>query len=230
MPSNGQLPSVELAKLVDHTYLDIAATPHDIERVCNEALLYGFGRVCVRPDMVKVAKRHFPDIASVVGFPTTKATTVDELIAQLPNTRAKVAEALRAIHDGATEIDMVIDLASLKRGAYDAVIADVRAVARCGVPVKAIIETCFLAKGEVLLASKLAESGGAAYVKTSTGYGFAGAQVKDVRDMGYVLEPETGIKASGGIKDWEQTRALYEASQEFKPHPFRIGASRLGKP
>lgn len=222
----------ELSKMIDHTKLDITATVSDIEILCEEAINYGFGAVCVRSDKVGVAKNYLVNsdvkIASVVGFPGKKCLTLEEMVEELSTylTKNKVIEAREAVLNGADEIDMVVDLGSVKMGNYEAVRKDIEYVVKAsGVPVKVIIETCYLTDEEKEEACRTAEIAGAGFVKTSTGYGTGGAMVGDVKLMGKVVSENVGIKASGGIRTARDALELYKASQKYKKHEFRIGAS-----
>ncbi|NPA74844.1 MAG: deoxyribose-phosphate aldolase [Euryarchaeota archaeon] len=207
----------ELAKYIDHTNLKAFATRDDIRKLCDEAREYGFYAVCVNPCRVKDAAEFLKGtdvkIASVVGFP---------LGATYPETKAQ--EAIMAMRHGAEEIDMVINVGALKDGDYDAVLRDIKMVVDAvhdmnGV-VKVIIETCYLTREEKIKACEIAKKAGADFVKTSTGFGTAGATVEDVRLMREVVGPDMGVKAAGGIHTAEEAMAMIEAGAT------RIGASR----
>jgi len=207
----------ELAKYIDHTNLKPYATREDIKKLCEEAKKYGFYAVCVNPYRVKDAKEFLKGsdikIASVVGFPLGATFT-----------ETKVQEALMAIHSGAQEIDMVMNIGALKDGNYEFVEADIREVVEAvhpvGVKVKVIIETCYLTKDEIVKACQLAKRAGADFVKTSTGFGTAGAKVEDVKLMREVVGEEMGVKAAGGIHTAKEAIEMIEAGAN------RIGASR----
>ena len=202
----------ELAGILDHTLLRPSATGEEVERLCSEAVAYEFRTVCVNPVLVDRAVRSLEGTAvgvcSVVGIPfgTHLATT-------------KAHEAREAVKDGATEIDMVIGIGALREGDDQAVLDDVRAVveAAAGRAVKVILETCYLIQEEKVRACILALEGGASFVKTSTGYGPAGATVEDVALMRRTVGEHCGVKAAGGI------RTLADALRMI-----RAGANRLG--
>ena len=199
-------------KLFDHTILKADATRKDVKRVCDEAMAYSFCSVCVNSYYVPYVANllHGSDvkICSVVGFPLGAMST-----------RAKALEAKIAVMDGADEIDMVINVGALKDRDYSGVLEDIKAVKEaCGEHIlKVIIETCLLTDDEKVKACELAKEAGADFVKTSTGFGSAGAKVEDVRLMRETVGPDMGVKASGGIHDKEFAKELVDA-----------GANRLG--
>lgn len=199
-------------KLFDHTILKADATRKDVKRVCDEAMAYSFCSVCVNSYYVPYVANllHGSDvkICSVVGFPLGAMST-----------RAKALEAKIAVMDGADEIDMVINVGALKDRDYSVVLEDIKAVKEaCGEHIlKVIIETCLLTDDEKVKACELAKEAGADFVKTSTGFGSAGANVEDVRLMRETVGPDMGVKASGGIHDKEFAKELMDA-----------GANRLG--
>ena len=206
----------DLGRFIDHTLLKPEATPADIDRLCDEALEYGFAAVCVNPAWVRRAAARLRgsqvQVASVVGFP---------LGANAPEIKAM--EARRALRDGAREIDMVINVGALKAGDYDAVRDDIRRVAdacrEVGALCKVIIEAALLSDEEKIVASRLAQQAKAHFVKTSTGFGPGGAEVFDVGLMREAVGPGMGIKAAGGIKTAEQVQEMIEAGAT------RVGAS-----
>jgi deoxyribose-phosphate aldolase len=206
--------SGEVAKLIDHTLLRPEATRHDIEVLCREALDFRFANVCINPAWVALAAQMLQGsgvgVCAVAGFPLG-ATTSD----------AKACEARRAIADGAREIDMVINIGALKSGHHADVQRDIEAVtASCregSALSKAIIETALLTDEEKVTACTLAKAAGADFVKTSTGFGPAGATAVDVRLMRRVVGPAIGIKAAGGIRDLATLEAMVAA-----------GATRIG--
>ena len=204
------MPFHNLAGIIDHTCLSPDATREDIERLCREAVEYGFKSVCVNPIWVAAAFRLLRDekplVCSVVGFPLGATVT-------------KGLETARAVDDGAGEIDMVIPVGHLKQGTPGRVSEDVAEVVSAaeGLPVKAILETCLLTREEKVLACRLAVDAGAAWVKTSTGFAGGGATEEDVRLMADVVRGSAGVKASGGIRTAEQAMAM-----------VRAGAGRLG--
>ena len=199
-------------KLFDHTILKADATRKDVKRVCDEAMAYSFCSVCVNSYYVPYVANllHGSDvkICSVVGFPLGAMSTI-----------AKALEAKIAVMDGADEIDMVINVGALKDRDYSVVLEDIKAVKEaCGENVlKVIIETCLLTDDEKVKACELAKEAGADFVKTSTGFSSAGANVEDVRLMRETVGPDMGVNASGGIHDKEFAKELVDA-----------GANRLG--
>lgn len=198
--------------MIDHTLLKPEAQPADVEQLCAEARAHRFAAVCVNPVYVKLAASHLEGsdvmVATVVGFPLGAVTTA-----------TKVEEARGAIGDGASEVDMVMAIGLLKGGDLKACGDDIAAVVRAceGRAVKVILETSLLSPEEIATASKIAAAGGAAFVKTSTGFGSRGASVEDIRIMKEAVGDRCRIKASGGIRTREQAIAMIEA-----------GASRLG--
>jgi deoxyribose-phosphate aldolase len=207
--------SEDLANFIDHTLLSPEATSADISRICSEAEENKFFAVCVNPIFVRQAVKELSScdvtVATVVGFP---------LGANL--TDIKIAEAQRAISEGAEELDLVINIGALKEGNLDYVLAEILSVVKVakGKLVKVIIECGLLSQEEKIAATKLCIQGGAGMVKTSTGFAKngVGATVEDVQLLREVIaEAPLKIKASGGIKDAEQARALINA-----------GASRIG--
>lgn len=202
-----------IASLIDHTILKPDATKDDIKKICTEAKKYQFASVCVNPFYVKYAKSLLKDtnvkIASVIGFPL--GSTPREV---------KAFEARHAINDGAEELDMVINIGALRDKDYDIVLDDIKAVvneSRDKALVKIIIETCLLTNEEKVKACEIAKEAGADYVKTSTGFSTGGATVDDVKLMRGVVGKDMGVKASGGIRDYEKAKAMIDA-----------GASRIG--
>lgn len=203
-----------VAGIIDHTLLKPEARRQDIEALCREAMEYGFASVCVNPTWVSACARLVRgtavSVCSVVGFPLG-ASTAD----------AKHYEARRAIFDGASEIDMVINIGALKSGDLPLVERDIEAVtAPCRearVLSKVIIEAALLTDEEKVTACTLARAAGADYVKTSTGFGPSGATVADVALMRRTVGERMGIKAAGGIRDLERLNILVAA-----------GATRIG--
>lgn len=205
-----------IAGLIDHTLLKADATAAEVESLCQEAAQHHFATVCINPTWVALAARRLRGtgvgICSVVGFPLG-ATTSD----------VKAYEARRAIVDGATEIDMVINVGALKSGDLRLVEHDIEGVAEacraCGAASKVIIEAALLTDEEKITACTLAKAAGADFVKTSTGFGPGGATVADVALMRRVVGAEMGVKAAGGVRDLEQMRAMVAAGAT------RVGAS-----
>jgi len=206
----------DIAKFIDHTLLKPEATPAEIGKLCNEAKEYHFAAVCVNPPYVKqcaqILRGTDVDVAVVVGFPLGAHTT-----------ETKVFESKQAIADGAKEIDMVINIGALKAKQDDAVRSDIRAVCDAahagGAIVKVIIEAALLTDDEKVRACQLAKEAGADFVKTSTGFGPGGATVHDVALMARAVGGELGVKAAGGIRNYEQAQAMIAAGAT------RIGAS-----
>ena len=208
----------EIAKMIDHTILKAAASRADVNKLCEEAIEYGFASVCVNPSFVPLAAKNLANssvkVCTVIGFPLGCTTTA-----------TKVAETKEAVRNGAHEVDMVINIGALKEGNRDLVLRDIDSVVKAGkeinssVIVKVIIETCYLNKEEKILACKLSKEAGCDFVKTSTGFGTAGATVEDVALMREVVGLEIGVKASGGIKNSAEVLALIKAGAN------RIGAS-----
>ena len=202
----------QLAGMIDHSLLKPQSTREDLKKLCAEAVAFGFKAVCVNPvhvaDAAALLKGEAPIVCSVVGFPFGTHT---------PATKA--AETAEVIRLGAREVDMVLRVGALKEERYEEVEADVGAVVRAaaGCPVKVIIETCYLTEEEKVRACLLAVKAGAAFVKTSTGYGSAGATVADLQLMRKTVGEGIGVKAAGGIRTLADALAMIEA-----------GASRIG--
>ncbi len=204
---------MELNKLIDHTLLRADATTEEIVKLCQEARKYNFMSVCVNPFYVPVAKRLLLHtgikVCTVVGFP---------LGATLP--KVKAYEAQEAVKQGADEVDMVMNIAMAKERNFDYIekeVSIVRSAIPAGIVLKVILETCYLTPREIAKASAACRDGGADFVKTSTGFGKAGAKTGDVRIMRAVVGNDCGVKASGGIHTRKEAMAMVAA-----------GASRLG--
>lgn len=204
---------IALARMIDHTLLKADATEADITKLCAEAREHQFASVCVNPANVALAAKLLEGspvaVCTVVGFP---------LGASAPEVKA--FETRQAIKDGATEIDMVLNVGALKSGQVERVQQDIRAVVDAvpeGVVTKVILETCLLSDDEKVTACLLAQAVGAGFVKTSTGFSTGGATVADVALMRRTVGPDMGVKASGGIRDRATALAMVEA-----------GATRLG--
>ena len=199
-------------KLIDHTLLKAYATKDDILRLCSEAYKNNFKSVCVNPSRVSLAKELLSGsdvlVCTVIGFPLG-ANTSD----------VKAYETIRAIADGADEVDMVINVGLAKEHDYEGVYSDIKAVvdAANGTLVKVILETCYLDSDEIVECSKMAKKAGADFVKTSTGFGSRGASVEDVKLMRETVGTDMGVKASGGIHTYNDYLKMVEA-----------GASRIG--
>lgn len=206
--------SWNLSTVIDHTILRPEATRHDVMRLCDEARTYGFQVVFVPPCYAEEAVEAMAGAAIRVGIPVGFPLGGH-------STAAKVAEAMDGVSRGATVIDMVINISRLKSGDTDAVRLDIAEVvaSTASAEHKVIIETCYLTLQEKITACRLAVEAGADYVKTSTGFGPAGATVADVKLMKEQVGGKAKVKASGGIRNWTATRALLEAGAD------RIGTS-----
>jgi deoxyribose-phosphate aldolase len=207
---------VSLAGMIDHTLLKPDATSDKIAQLCFEARKYHFASVCVNPTHVKLCADLLRDsdvkVCTVIGFPLGATSTA-----------VKVFETRNALDNGATEIDMVLNIGALKAGESELVAKDIRGVVEtahaAGALVKVIIETALLNDEEKVIACLLAKEAGADYVKTSTGFSGGGATVHDIELMRKTVGPTIGVKASGGIHTHEDAEALVAAGAT------RIGAS-----
>jgi deoxyribose-phosphate aldolase len=203
-----------VAHMIDHTILKPDATQDEIAQLCYEARKYNFASVCVNPTYVKLCSDLLAGsdvkVCVVVGFPLG-ATPTD----------GKVFETQQAIREGASEVDMVINVGALKSRDYELVERDIASVARAchadNAILKVIIESALLTDEEKVVACQLSKVAGADFVKTSTGFGPGGATVEDVALMRRVVGPAMGVKASGGIRTYEDAQKMIAA-----------GASRLG--
>ena len=203
-----------LSHMIDHTLLKPDATQDEIARLCYEARKHGFASVCINPANVKLCGELLKDsdvlICTVVGFPLG-ATSIE----------SKVFEAQKAIRDGATEIDMVINVGALKSHDYQLVHRDIASVAHVchgdGAILKVIIEAALLTDEEKVAGCQIAKVAGADFVKTSTGFGPGGATAEDVALMRRVVGPKIGVKAAGGIRTYADAQRMIAA-----------GASRIG--
>jgi deoxyribose-phosphate aldolase len=206
----------EIATWIDHTLLKPEATAVQVKKLCEEARHYHFANVCVNPVYVPLARGLLKDsgvgVCAVIAFP---------LGATLPEDKAY--EARRAIDNGATEVDMVINLGALKGESYGLMLNDILFVTQEAhereTKVKVIIEAAMLTHWEKILACLLAQAAGADFVKTSTGFGPGGATLEDVDLMRRVVGPRTGVKAAGGIRTYTDVLAMITAGAN------RIGAS-----
>lgn len=206
------LPS-DLAKYIDHTLLKPEASEEQIDKLCDEAAQYHFYSVCVNSTWVEHCARRLGGsgvkVCSVVGFPLGAM-----------DRRAKSLEARTAVSNGASEIDMVINIGALKAKDLKTVREDmlaVRRACRTGIVLKVIIETCLLTDDEKVLVCQIAKDIGADFVKTSTGFSKGGATVADIALMRRTVGPKMGVKASGGVKSFEDAVQM-----------IRAGATRLG--
>ena len=203
-----------VAALIDHTILKADATRADVIRVCEEAKRYSFASVCVNGSWVRLVAEQLHGtpvrVCTVIGFPLGAMATA-----------AKGAEAEIAVRDGATELDMVVNVGALKAGEFELVRDDIAAVVQvahaAGAIVKVIIETALLTDEQKAQACRLAVEAGADFVKTSTGFAASGATAADISLMRSVVGRNIGVKASGGIRTLDQLREMVSA-----------GASRVG--
>ncbi|HMN13037.1 MAG TPA: deoxyribose-phosphate aldolase [Bellilinea sp.] len=204
----------KLAGMIDHTLLKPEATREQIVKLCAEAREHEFASVCVNPVWVPLCAAELEGspvkVCTVVGFPLGANSSV-----------IKAAETMKAIQDGATEIDMVLAVGLLKSGLREDTLFDIRSVTDAahdrGAIVKVILENCLLTLEEKILACQLCLEAGADFVKTSTGFAAGGATLEDVYLMRQVVGPDVGVKAAGGIRTYADAVAVVHA-----------GASRLG--
>ena len=204
----------ELAKMMDHTILKATATPEDVKIICEEALRINAASVCVNPFHVPMVKELLAGsdvkVCTVIGFPLGANTS-----------EVKAFETREAIQKGAEEVDMVINVGALLAGDTETVYQDIKAVvdAAGGTLVKVIIETCYLNDEQKRIACELALKAGADFVKTSTGFGTGGATAHDVELMRSVVGSKLKVKASGGIRTYEDAMAVVAATAD------RLGVS-----
>lgn len=205
----------QLAKMIDHTLLKPEASQTDIVKLCHEAETYGFWSVCVNPFWVPLAAQLLAKtsirVCSVVGFPLGATTA-----------KVKALEAEEAIANGASELDMVMNIGALKCGDFEAVRRDMASVVEIAravrsITVKVVLETGLLSVEEKVSGCKLAQEAGANFVKTCTGFGSGKATVSDVALLRKSLPETVGVKASGGIRTYDDAMRM-----------IRAGASRLG--
>ena len=204
----------QLAGMIDHTFLKPFGTAENIEKLCDEARKYEFAMVAIIPaeveTCVKLLEGSPVRVGAAIGFPLGQTTT-----------ECKAFETRDAIAKGATEIDTVINVRALQKGRLDIVkkeIEEMVAICRpAGVICKVILETCYLSDAEKETVCRIAKEAGVDFVKTSTGFGTAGATVEDVALMRRVVGPEIGVKAAGGIRDLDTALAMIKA-----------GATRIG--
>ena len=204
---------MNINKYIDHTALKPNADKATILKLIEEAKQYDYASVCINPCWVKLAAEKLQGtdvkVCTVIGFPLGANTA-----------KVKVFEAQDAIENGATEVDMVINVGMLKDKNYEYVQNEIAAIvdaAKGKALVKVIIETCLLTDEEIVIACQLAQKAGADFVKTSTGFSTGGATVEDVRLMRQTVGSNMGVKASGGVHTHEEALAMIEA-----------GASRIG--
>ena len=204
----------QLAGMIDHTFLKPFGTAENIEKLCDEARKYEFAMVAINPaeveTCVKLLEGSPVRVGAAIGFPLGQTTT-----------ECKAFETRDAIAKGATEIDTVINVRALQKGRLDIVkkeIEEMVAICRpAGVICKVILETCYLSDAEKETVCRIAKEAGVDFVKTSTGFGTAGATVEDVALMRRVVGPEIAVKAAGGIRDLDTALAMIKA-----------GATRIG--
>ena len=203
------------SKYIDHTILKPDCTDAQIKLLCEEAKSYNFASVCVNPGYIKMCaellKDSGVDVCTVVGFPLGATST-----------ESKVFETKQAVKDGATEIDMVINVSRLKEHDDEYVLNEIRAIRRAckGHCLKVIIETCYLSQEEKIAMCKAVTNAGADYIKTSTGFGTGGATMEDVLLMKANIGPNVKIKAAGGVSTIEDLENFLNAGCD------RIGTSK----
>ena len=207
-----KIPVTHIARIIDHTLLAPEATPEMVARLCREAHEHGFYSVCIAPVFVPLAREELAGspvkICTVAGFP-----------AGMNEPEVKAYETELAIRQGADEIDMVMNVGAAKAGDWAKVGDDVESVVESagGRLVKVILETCLLTDAEKARACEVCAGAGAGFVKTSTGFSHGGATEADVRLMRAAVGADVGVKASGGIRDYDTACRMIEA-----------GATRLG--
>ncbi len=205
---------MNIASYIDNTLLKQDATPEQIRKICAESIEFGCASVCCNPSYVPLVseclKGSSVKVCTVIGFPLG-----------MNDSKVKAFEATLAAEQGADELDMVINVGRLKAGELDYVKNDIKAVvdASCGKLVKVIIECCLLTDEEKATACLLAKEAGADFVKTSTGFSTGGATAADVALMRKTVGPDMGVKAAGGVRDYDSAMAMLEAGAT------RIGAS-----
>lgn len=203
----------EIISRCDHTLLKPFSTWEDMIPICEDALKYHTASVCIPPCYVKPAHKNYPDlnVCTVIGFPNGYNTT-----------EVKVAEAIQAIADGASEIDMVINIGEMKAGNYDYVLNEIKALRKAteGKILKVIVETCYLDEAEKIKVCELVTEAGADFIKTSTGFGPEGAKIEDIELFKKHIGPNVKMKAAGGISTVEDLEAFVKAGCA------RIGTSR----
>ena len=203
---------MEINKYIDHTNLKANATKKDIEKLCAEAIKYKFATVCVNPYYVSLANelliRSDVEVCTVVGFPLGQNTIA-----------VKEFEAIQAVEEGADEIDMVINIAALKDKNYDYIKQEIETVRDSieGKTLKIIIETCYLTEEEIIKMTEICNQTYVNFIKTSTGFGTSGASLNDIEIINKHKMDYLEIKASGGIKNYDDACDFIEA-----------GATRIG--
>lgn len=207
----------DIFKAVDHTLLTQTATWKEIQQICDDAMHYQTASVCIPPSFVKRAKEYVGEqmaVCTVIGFPNGYNTTA-----------VKVFETKDAIENGASEIDMVINIGDLKDKNYDAIVAEIRAIKEvCQEKVlKVIIETCLLTEEEKIKMCELVTEAGADYIKTSTGFSTAGATFDDIALFAKHIGKDVKMKAAGGIASFDDAEQFIQLGAE------RLGTSRIVK-
>ncbi|WP_199242482.1 deoxyribose-phosphate aldolase [Desulfosporosinus fructosivorans] len=206
---------VNFAKLIDHTILKPNVLDQEVEALCSEAKKFGFASVCLNPSYVALAKSRLAGsdvkVCTVIGFPLGQNTT-----------RTKIFEAEDAIELGAVELDYVVNVSDVLNERYAVVKAEMEQFAglkqkHSGILIKIILETCYLSLAQISKLCQLAKEANLDFVKTSTGFGSGGATVEQVELMRKTVGPTMGVKASGGIRSYEDAFKMVEA-----------GASRIG--
>ena len=205
--------TAEILKHVDHTLLKPVATWEDIQKICDESIEYNTASICIPACYISRINEKYGDkvnICTVVGFPVGYSTT-----------EAKVLEAKQAIENGANEVDMVINISDVKNGDYDKVTAEIKAIKEAvgDKILKVIIETCFLTEEEKIAMCKCVTDAKADYIKTSTGFGTAGATIEDIKLFKQHIGENVKIKAAGGVKAVEDLEMFINEGCE------RIGTS-----
>ena len=206
----------KILSYVDHTLLSQAATWEEIKAILDDGIKYSCASCCIPASFVKKAKEYVDGkvaICTVIGFPNGYSTT-----------ETKCFETADAVKNGADEIDMVINIGELKAGNNDYVLNEIKALKEaCGDKIlKVIIETCLLSEEEKVTMCRLVSEAGADFIKTSTGFGSAGAKVEDIVLMKKNISPDVRIKAAGGIRTVEAAKEMLDSGA------IRIGASKLG--
>ena len=211
--TSDKISAAEMARYIDHTLLKPEATLDALAKLGAEAISYNFKAVCVNSANVAYMAGQLQGssvaVCTVVGFPLGAMQT-----------HAKAFEAQNAVVDGASELDMVLNIGALKSGDFKTVEADIQAVRKAAespTVLKVIIETCLLTENEKIKACEITKEAGADFVKSSTGFAGSGATLEDIALMREVVGPEMGVKASGGVKDWSTALTMIKA-----------GATRLG--
>jgi len=207
----------EILNKVDHTLLSQTATWEEIKTICDDGIKYNVASVCIPPCFVKRAKEYVGQnlkICTVIGFPNGYQTT-----------ETKVFETTDAIKNGADEIDMVINIGNVKDNKYDEILTEINAIKEAcnGKILKVIIETCLLTDEEKAEMCKIISKSNADYIKTSTGFSIAGANLEDIKLFKENISSDKYIKAAGGISSFEDAEKFINAGAD------RLGTSRLVK-